>query len=61
MADELLEQKRLRRRAGDPRVTPQGRELIRRLTTGDLADDFQQSLDEVSEQDPILSDPDRHG
>ncbi|MFN8040547.1 MAG: hypothetical protein U0Q07_15140 [Acidimicrobiales bacterium] len=61
MADELLEQKRLRRRAGDPRVTPQGRELIRRLTTGDLAEDFQRSLDEVSEKDPNLSDPDPHG
>lgn len=55
MADELLDQKRLRRRAGDPRVTDSGRELVRRLTTGDLADEFQRSLDEIADADLLLS------
>lgn len=59
--EELDEERRRRRRAGDPRITPEGRELLRRLTDGDLKDEFQAALDEVSESDPILSgshDPD---
>ncbi len=39
--DELLEQRRRRRRAGDPRLSPEAREVFRRITTGDLADKFQ--------------------
>jgi hypothetical protein len=55
LADQLLEERRARRRAGDPRFTEQGRAIVRRLTTGDLADAFGRSLDEVSEADPLLS------
>ena len=55
MADELLEQRRLRRRAGDPRVTEKGRQLMLRLTRGDLAEEFARSLEEVSDADPLLS------
>lgn len=54
IADELLEQRRLRRRAGDSRVTDKGRELIFRLTQGDLVEEFQRALDEVSDSDPLL-------
>ena len=39
---------RHRGRVGDPRVSPEGRELFRRLTTGDLSGEFQAALDEVS-------------
>jgi hypothetical protein len=59
--EELEEERRRRRRAGDPRITPEGRELLRRLTDGDLRDEFQAALDAVSESDPLLSgshDPD---
>jgi hypothetical protein len=61
LKEELDEERRRRRRAGDPRITPEGRELLRRLTDGDLKDEFQAALDAVSESDPLLSgshDPD---
>ena len=58
IADELLEQRRRRRHAGDPRVTAEDRELILRLTTGDLVEDFQRSLDEIAAADPLLSGDD---
>ena len=51
---DLAEERRRRRRAGDPRVTETGRELMRRLTTGDLADEFQAALDQDLESDPLL-------
>lgn len=35
---------------GDPRITPGGREILLRITTGDLADEFARSLDEISER-----------
>lgn len=43
-----------RRRAGDPRVSPEGREILRRLVSGDLIGEFQAALDAVSDADPIL-------
>ena len=49
------EERRRRRRAGDPRRSPEGRELFRRVTTGDLVTDFQADLDEVMTRDPLLS------
>lgn len=52
--EELLEERRRRRRAGDPRITPEGRELLLRLTTGDLMDEFQAALDADLAADPIL-------
>ncbi|MBI2705044.1 MAG: hypothetical protein HYX32_07110 [Actinobacteria bacterium] len=59
LADELLEQRRRRRREGDPRLSPEGREILLRITTGDLADEFGRSLEEISEADPLLSGTDR--
>lgn len=54
VGEELLEERRRRRRAGDPRLSEQGRELFRRMTTGDLVDEFQAALDAVSDSDPLL-------
>jgi hypothetical protein len=51
---DLIEERRLRRRAGDPRVTDAGREIISRITTGDLADEFQAALDADCVADPVL-------
>jgi hypothetical protein len=51
---DLIEQRRLRRRAGDPRVTEADREIISRITTGDLADEFQAALDADLVADPLL-------
>jgi hypothetical protein len=53
--EELLEQRRKRRRAGDPRLTDADREILRRITTGDLADAFAQELEATAEADPMLS------
>jgi hypothetical protein len=52
IADELAEERRRRRLAGDPRVTPKDRELLLRLVKGDLMDEFQAALDAVSAEDP---------
>lgn len=60
IADQLLEERRARRRAGDPRFTDEGRAIVRRLTTGDLAEAFGRSLDEISDPDPLLSGSDDH-
>jgi hypothetical protein len=51
---DLIEQRRLRRRAGDPRVTETDREIISQITTGDLADEFQAALDADLVADPLL-------
>jgi hypothetical protein len=59
LADELLEQRRQRRRAGDPRLSREGREILLRLTAGDLAEEFGGSLEEISDVDPLLSGTDR--
>jgi len=52
--EELLEEQRRRRRAGDPRITPEGRAILLRLTTGDLMDEFQAALDADLASDPLL-------
>ena len=54
VGEELLEERRRRRRAGDPRLSDADRELLRRLTTGDLVDEFQAALDAVSAADPLI-------
>ena len=51
IGEELLEE---RRRAGDPRITPEGREILLRLVSGDLVGEFQDALDAVSAADPLL-------
>jgi hypothetical protein len=51
---DLSEERRRRRRAGDPRVTEAGRAILRRITTGDLADGFQAALDADVVNDSIL-------
>jgi hypothetical protein len=48
IGEELLEERRRRRRAGDPRLSDGDRELLRRLVDGDLKDEFQAALDAVS-------------
>ena len=61
IGEELSEERRRRRRAGDPRFTEADREYVRRLTTGDLVGEFQAALDAVSAADPLLGsgpDPD---
>jgi hypothetical protein len=53
--EQLLEEFRRQRRAGDPRITSEGRQILTRITMGDLADEFAASLAEISDADPILS------
>ena len=54
VGEELLEERRRRRRAGDPRLSDADREFLGRLTDGDLAEDFQAALDAVSATDPLI-------
>jgi hypothetical protein len=58
IGEELLEERRRRRRAGDPRLSAQGRELFRRMTTSDLVGELQAALDADLETDPLLGDGD---
>jgi molybdenum-dependent DNA-binding transcriptional regulator ModE len=58
IGEELLEERRRRRRAGDPRITPEGREILRRMTRGDLADEFQAALDADLVNDRLLGGDD---
>jgi hypothetical protein len=54
LREKLLAERRRRRRAGDPRLSPEDRELLGRLVTGDLASEFQKALDAASAADPLL-------
>ena len=54
IGEEILEERRRRRRAGDPRITDADREILRRVTHGDLADEFQAALDADLAADPLL-------
>lgn len=54
VGEELLEERRRRRRAGDPRLSDADREFLGRLTDGDLVEDFQAALDAVSAADPLI-------
>jgi hypothetical protein len=51
---DLSEERRRRRRAGDPRLSPDDRAILRRLVKGDLAEEFQSALDGDLVQDPLL-------
>jgi hypothetical protein len=52
--EQLLEEFRRQRRGGDPRLTEQDREILRRITMGDLADEFADSLAAISDADPLV-------
>ena len=58
VGEELLEARRRRRRHGDPRLSDAAREVLLRMTTGDLVDEFQDALD-GDLGDPALGDHDR--
>ncbi len=52
--EELLDARRRRRRAGDPRLSDADREILRRITSGDLAPAFQAALDADAGADSVL-------
>src|SRR4051812_7242712 len=52
--EDLIAERRRRRRAGDPRLSPDGRALFRRMATGDLADELQAALDADVDADSAL-------
>ena len=52
--EELLAEFRRQRRAGDPRLSEEGKAILLRITMGDLADEFADSLAAISEADPLL-------
>jgi hypothetical protein len=61
IGEALLEERRRRRRAGDPRLSDEDRAILRRVTRGDLAEEFQAALDADLAADPLLGghpDPD---
>lgn len=58
LGEELLEERRRRRRAGDPRLSDSDREILRRVTRGDLQPEFQAALDADVAADPILGGED---
>lgn len=49
--DDLFDERRRRRRAGDPRITPEGRGVLLRMVAGDLMGEFQAELDRISAED----------
>jgi hypothetical protein len=51
---DIMEERRRRRRAGDPRLSDEGRAILDRITDGDLADEFQAALDADLVADPLL-------
>lgn len=57
IGEELLEGRR--RRAGDSRLTDADREILRRVTRGDLAEEFQAALDADLVADPFLGGTDK--
>lgn len=53
-AVDVIEERRRRRRAGDPRISAEGRAILARITDGDLVDEFQAALDADLVADPLL-------
>jgi hypothetical protein len=51
---DVAEERRKKRRAGDPRISEGGRAILARITDGDLADEFQAALDADLVADPLL-------
>jgi hypothetical protein len=56
--EKLLDEFRRERRAGDPRLSTEGREILRRITSGDFADEFADSLTAIGVKDQSLSPSD---
>jgi hypothetical protein len=56
-SDDLSEGRR-RRRAGDPRLSPEDRAILRRLAKGVLVDEFQCALDQDLANDQLLGGSD---
>jgi hypothetical protein len=52
--ERLLEEFRRQRRGGDPRLTEEDKAILLRITMGDLADEFADSLAAISDADPLL-------
>jgi hypothetical protein len=52
--ERLLEEFRRQRRSGDPRLTEEDKAILVRITMGDLADEFADSLAAISDADPLL-------
>lgn len=52
--EQLLADMRRVRRSGDPRLSDADREILRRVSGGDLADEFAAALMEDVEHDEIL-------
>jgi hypothetical protein len=51
----VSEERRRRRREGDPPLSDADRELLARITTGDMANAFQDALDATLMVDPQLA------
>ena len=51
---DVSEERRRRRRAGDPRLSDADREILDGITTGDLVEEFQATLDGQLVADPLL-------
>jgi hypothetical protein len=52
--ERLLEEFRRQRRSGDPRLTEEDKAILLRITMGDHADEFADSLAAISDADPLL-------
>jgi len=52
--ERLLEEFRRQRRSGDPRLTEEDKAILLRITMGDLADEFADSLAAISAADPLF-------
>lgn len=61
IGEELLDVRRRRRRAGDPYMSDADRQILRRITSGDLAAAFQAALDADLVADPALDGRDHDG
>ena len=61
IGEDSSDERRLRRRAGDPRLSARGRELFTRMAVGDLSDEFQAALDADLARDSLIGGPpDQH-
>lgn len=55
--EQLLADMRRARRSGDPRLDDADRAILRRLTSGDLADEFAEALAQDVANDDLLGTP----